>query len=544
VVHGLYGTPLDLLPEPEKRQLVQEACVQAFADEFIRRLPDGYDTLVGDRGSLLSGGQRQRVAIARTVISNPRILLLDEATSALDPTAERKVQAALNNVTKSRTTIVIAHKLSTIQSADKIVVLNQGTFVEQGTHQELLAQQGVYYKLTNAQVLGPSQEVSKQAVSERFDIVKPVGSIEKAEPYIPTSPGDDSASFLSGEIKSNASDSDEDPDNNITRRYSLVHCLAVMIFKDQRLIWTLFLAGTIASLAGGGLFPAQAVLFGESIPTLQIPPSEHLVRRGNFWALMYFVLALGVLLAYLGVGFFWTIAAFHATRFYRREYFDSMLRQDVCYFDIKGHSPAEMTSRLSTNPQRLQNLLSTNLALILVVIVNLTSCCILALVVGWQLGLVVIASGIPVLFGSGFFRMRLEMTNQDRVSRMYLESARFVSEAIGSIRTVSSLTLENKILNGYSTLLAVSSRAEMKTKMLSMLMFAFSESASLGVSGLAFWYGGKLMYEGKYNVTEFFIVFIAVVYGAHAAGYLFGFTSGKRTRMEQLRKPTNSKLQI
>lgn len=241
---------------------------------------------------------------------------------------------------------------------------------------------------------------------------------------------------------------------------------------------------------------------------------------------MYFVLALGVLFCYLGVGFFWTTAAFHATRFHRREYFGAMLRQDISFFDTRSHSTAKMASRLSTHSQRLHTLLSTNLALIIVVIVNVTSCTILAIAVGWQLGLVVVAGGLPVLFGSGFFRMRVEMTNHDRVSAIYLECARFATEAIGAIRTVSSLTLEQKVLDGYARKLAESARHEKRAKIVSMMLYAFSESASLAVSGLAFWYGGKLLSEGKYDVTTFFIAFISVTMGSHAAGFLFGFSSG------------------
>ena len=117
---------MDQLSDTEKRKLVQAACVEANADAFIRELPRGYDTQVGDRGGLVSGGQKQRIAIARSIISNPQILLLDEATSALDPKAEGIVQDALDNVSKARTTIMIAHRLSTVQKADKIVVMNQG----------------------------------------------------------------------------------------------------------------------------------------------------------------------------------------------------------------------------------------------------------------------------------------------------------------------------------------------------------------------------------------------------------------------------------
>jgi ATP-binding cassette subfamily B (MDR/TAP) protein 1 len=535
VAHGLYGTKMDLLPEVEKRELVRQACIQAFADDFIQDLPDKYDTLVGERGQLLSGGQKQRIAIARVVISDPRILLLDEATSALDPTAEKNVQAALDNVSKSRTTIMVAHKLSTVQRADNIVVLSHGKVIEQGTHQQLLADKGSYHKLVHSQTLDTKEEAMSGFKDQHGD-ERAIGNGAETDNGLPemrpsrslSRSGKDTVAMSDVNDKPSADEEEqESEDNDITKRLSLARCIAIIIFQEQRHLWFLFLAGVISSAGSGGAFPAQAVLFGKSIPTLQLPRGQHLVNTGNFWALMYFVFGLGVLVVYWGVGFWWTVASFRATRQYRREYFESMMHQDVAFFDLKGHSAAEMTSRLSLHPLHLQMLLSTNLALILLVLFNVMGCCILSLVVGWELALPVIALGVPLLFGAGYFRMRMEMSNQDRVTAIYQEAARFASEAVGAIRTVSSLALEHKVIDGYEKRLSQSAKLEIRHKLLSMLLFAFSESISLAVSAFSFWYGGKLLSEGKYDVTTFFIVFVAISMGMQTAGFMFGFTSGK-----------------
>ena len=130
---------------------VQQAAEAAFAHEFITALPDGYKTFLGERGLRLSGGQRQRIAIARAMLKNPPLLLLDEATSALDAESERMVQAALESAMRNRTTLVIAHRLATVQKADLIVVLDPGQLVEQGTHAELVARGGVYADLAALQ---------------------------------------------------------------------------------------------------------------------------------------------------------------------------------------------------------------------------------------------------------------------------------------------------------------------------------------------------------------------------------------------------------
>jgi ABC-type multidrug transport system fused ATPase/permease subunit len=140
-----YGRP------KSSREDIEHAAKQAHAHEFIMTLPDGYDTLVGERGIKLSGGERQRIAIARAILKDAPILVLDEATSALDTTSEHHIQEALHELMRGRTTLVIAHRLSTVREMDRIVVLEHGRLAEEGSHGELIASGGIYAGFWNRQ---------------------------------------------------------------------------------------------------------------------------------------------------------------------------------------------------------------------------------------------------------------------------------------------------------------------------------------------------------------------------------------------------------
>lgn len=289
IAYGLFGTPKASLPAAEQRALVERACKDAYADEFIERLPNGYDTQLGERAMNLSGGQKQRLAIARSIVSEPKVLLLDEATSALDPNAEKIVQQALDRVSKGRTTIVIAHKLSTIRNADNIAVMANGAVVEQGKHNDLLTRDGAYSRLVRAQDLGSTTGDAKNDEEPRGKEDTPGIELVRTKTQ---------ASGIGHAGREHAKDG---------IHYNLIQCIWI-IFREQENLGLWFLILFVATLAGGATYPAQAILFSRVVEAFQLD-AERGVDQGDFYSLMFFIVALGNLFVYAAVGWASNIVA-------------------------------------------------------------------------------------------------------------------------------------------------------------------------------------------------------------------------------------------
>ncbi|EME81617.1 ABC transporter, ABC-B family, MDR type [Pseudocercospora fijiensis CIRAD86] len=527
--HGLIGTPHEHLSEEETRELVEAAAKKANAHDFICALPEGYETHVGERGFLLSGGQKQRIAIARAIVSDPKILLLDEATSALDTKSEGVVQAALDKAAQGRTTIVIAHRLSTIRDADNIVVMVRGRIVEQGTHNELLEKKTAYYNLVEAQRIAAENDQNREFEAEEED-------------------GDRSAVLdeKDGDAKTTAQWSlVEDPNDLELRRSRTRNSISSQVLAEKgqrnsshyhlwtliklvgsfnRTEWHLMLFGLFASIICGAGYPVQAVFFAKCINALSVTPSQYgeLRSAANFWSWMYFMLAFVQLLAYLAQGVVFAWCSERLVHRARDKSFRSMLRQDIAFFDRDENSSGALTSFLSTETTHLAGMSGVTLGTILLVFTTLVVGFIISLAIGWKLALVCIAT-VPIVLGCGFLRFWMLTRFQARAKKAYEKSASYACEATSAIRTVASLTREDDVWQHYHGQIEAQEAESLRSVVQSSALYAASQSLMLCCIALGFWYGGTLIGKGEYNLFQFFLCFSAVIFGAQSAGTIFSF---------------------
>ncbi|XP_049836069.1 multidrug resistance protein homolog 49-like [Schistocerca gregaria] len=478
---------------------IEKAAIEANAHDFICRMPQGYDTLVGDRGAQLSGGQKQRIAIARALVRNPRILLLDEATSALDTHSEAHVQAALEKASAGRTTVLVAHRLSTVVSADRIIVLSGGCVVEEGTHSELIALNGYYSKLVAAAGRDePTQQQSEAVTGEKADGQIFEFSRKFSSPKDHLQPG-------------TSVEEEKIPEADLGRIMSL-----------NQPEWLYITVGCLATLAVGSALPFFAVLFGEIYRVLSIQEADEVRRDTSTFSILFLVI--GIL---SGVGTFlqmhmFGVAGVRLTKRLRVMVFDSILRQEAAWFDDERNAVGVLCARLSGDASSVQGATGSRISTILQSTSTLVIGFALAVYYSWKLALVAVLA-VPIVFIGVYLESR-HMRGQGLHEKEALEGASKIAvEAISSIRTVVSLGSEITFLEKYTAALAECHKTTRIKTRARGLVFALGQCGPFFTYAFTLYYGGYLVaheglqYENVIKVSE------AMIFGAWMLGQSLAF---------------------
>ncbi|KAI3944321.1 hypothetical protein MKW92_005790 [Papaver armeniacum] len=503
---------------------IRAAAELANAAKFIDKLPQGLDTLVGEHGTQMSGGQKQRVAIARAILKDPRILLLDEATSALDAESEHVVQEAMERVMVNRTTVIVAHRLSTVRNADMIAVIHRGKIVEKGSHTELLKNDnGPYCQLIHLQEINKVGDHQNDSEKPEFSIdsrrqssprLSLLGSISRGsyrvgsssrhsfqvsfgvpaglnvhetvpadDPSLPTPPNEEAPQFP-------------------LRRLAYINKPEIPVL----------LLGVVAAGISGVVFPIFGILFSKMIKTFFEPPEE-LKKDARLWALIFLLLATVSFFASSASMYFFAVAGCRLIKRVRSMCFEKVLYMEVGWFDEPENSSGAIGARLSADAAAVGGIVGDTLALLVQNLASAISGLIIAFTASWELALIILVM-LPLVGINGYVQIKFLTGFSADAKLMYEEASQVANEAVGSIRTVASFCAEEKVMALYKKKCEGPVSAGIRVGMISGIGFGLSFFLLFAVYATSFYAGARFVEAGRISFADVFQVFFALTMAA------------------------------
>lgn len=557
---------------------VRERCKQAAADanaDFVQQLERGIDSEVS--GTSLSGGQRQRICLARALVRKPACLVLDEPTSALDSTSEVKILESLKRCASSGCTIImIAHRLSTVKDLGQIVVIGDGSVLEQGSHDDLMAKEGVYKALVDAQQMGDTPPASSSASTTT--LYGPPGGHSRGRWHSrrhrrrlsSTTEADGSGDESSSEDLDMAADSDDEriPSQKPTRipavgqapgsvpgdildaadlrRQRSHRSTGEAISKaascprdepasqDQANSWRIILrtiklskpespllvVGMIASCIMGAIIVYEAIVFGNLIAIINGERSSDFQERVNFFCLNFFIISLiALVMSGTSNSCFGLVSETLLTRI-RDSSLRNILSQDQSFFQIPEHSAHRLLAAINADSNFVAGLTGNILATIFSVCFNIISGLAVALAFAWEIALVLMAI-IPAIVLAGYLRVKMLTRFEKNHSESFKHAAALASEAVQNIRTVAAFGQEKEVLRQYCTAIEKPYRSSFWFSVFGDLALTLNYCIVYFTYALAYWWGSRLVRNGQFTEQDFFTMLPAFLLTAQQSGQLF-----------------------
>ncbi|OON15699.1 ABC transporter, ATP-binding protein, partial [Opisthorchis viverrini] len=467
---------------------IVEAAKLANAHDFILQLPQGYQTWIAEGGGTMSGGQKQRIAIARALVRSPKILLLDEATSALDTKSERLVQAALDGARAGRTVIMVAHRLTTVRDADKILVIDKGKVREAGSHEELVALGGLYATMLRAQVPVSEEEDTESSEEETHTISKSGHDEEPISTKLKGRISVDQSSMSLQSMISVASQSE-----NLHRKRGQV---IKRMMKYSSPEWGFIVGGCIGSAVAALTTPGFLLLYSEVFSVLQTTQQDPVgaQERSVFLSGLMLLVAAFYLIGMCMEGYFFGVVGERLTRRLRDELFRAVVHQEIGWFDREENQPGVLTSRLATEATCVRNVSGFQFAMLLEAVILVGSAFVIGFIDSWQLTLLMLGF-LPFLLFGGYIEY-ISLFDQDSNSAKKSQRAIIAQQAFMANRTVTTLGLEQYLSNQFDATLKLDKKKSIKSSVVFSVLQALSRALIYVAYACAFPFGAYLIERG------------------------------------------------
>ncbi|KAL9224544.1 hypothetical protein vseg_000568 [Gypsophila vaccaria] len=473
---------------------VMSAAEAANAHNFIRQLPEGYDTKIGERGALLSGGQKQRIAIARAMIKNPVILLLDEATSALDSESETLVQTALDQASLGRTTLVVAHKLSTVKNADVIAVISGGQIVEIGSHNDLMNKHNGHY----ARLAKMQKQLSSCIDSEH-------GSDPNVTSSVPRSV-ERSTARSSPSVFGTPLPDFEKPHSTVSHPPPSFSRLLSLNSPE----WKQGLFGSLSAVAFGAIQPTYALTIGSMISAFFVTNHEEMQSRIRKYAIIFSSLSFFSITLNLCQHTSFGFMGERVTKRIRLKMLEKILSFEPAWFDQDENSSGALCSRLSNEATMVKSLVADRVSLLVQTISSVTIAMVMGLITAWKLALVMIAVQ-PLTILCFYTRKVLLSSITSNFVKAQNQSTQIAVEAVYNHRIVTSYGCVGKVLEIFDEAQNEPRKEGRKKSWLAGIGMGSAQGVTFMCWALDFWFGGKLVEMGEISAGDVFKTFFVLV---------------------------------
>jgi ATP-binding cassette subfamily B (MDR/TAP) protein 1 len=506
-------------------ELILEALKESLANEFVDQIKEGLDFKVGIKGKNLSGGQKQRLAIARAILNKPKILILDEATSALDNKNERLVQLSLDRVSRNVTTVVIAHRLTTIINSDIIIAMKNGEILETGTHDELLNKNGYYFALFKSQTNEKDdKKINEINITNNNSIYENASNADgktKIEEKVNNNLNENNPIININEklhLKNNEEDLSDEmialKQKELEERVKKSKGKLFHYLKDSK--GTMLIA-SFSAACSGAIFPCYGLLLAYSIDALSSPNMEIVKNDGFFMAMMFLIVAALAGMTMFFQNFLFGKIGETLSQNLRTAVFFKFLQMHIGFFDKPENAPGSLMTRLSSDTTKLNGIVLTIIGVTVQSFTNLVLGLVLGFVYDWRLSLISVAF-MPLVAFSGALQNELRKGLIKSDEKLDIESGAILSEAVINTKTIFSYNMQGKISDYYNELIMSGKQNIVKSSFIAGLSFGFSQFVIFITYAVVFYCGGRFIMAGTLTFGNMMKAMFSILFAAFGLG--------------------------